>query len=202
MTRAALIRWTSWLLIAVPLRANAQVPLTTESPIRCATGAVVTGVATGGETGPLVGAAVGWSVAPRVTFEGAASWIDRGPGATAFTAAFTALIGERLPHRAAPFVKAGLGLYSATFDTARADIPDFYARRLAAMGPARRRFTDPAVFAGAGVNVLTTRRLSLRPEATAVIAWRGARTSVTSQVNLHVIFHFERHPVTPDRRTP
>jgi hypothetical protein len=73
----------------------------------------------------------------------------------------------------------------------------------AAADPASRRageisFTDPALVAGAGVNIFATRHFAVRPDVESLVRVPRTRAamSVTS-LSLHAVFHIESHPVTP-----
>ena len=108
----------------------------------------------------------------------------------------------KVPRPAVPFVKGGVGLYRASFDSSVADIPDFYRRRLGPGEPAVGRshaFRDPSVVVGGGLNLFATRHIALRPEIEAMVVRRQSRSHVVTAVMMHVAYHFEDHPVTPAR---
>jgi hypothetical protein len=150
--------------------------------------------------GPLAGGAVGWEVTPRFGVEGSAAWLDRGRSAAAFAAALSAHLNLRRPRTTVPFIMGGIGLYRVSFDVSRDAIPDFYGRRLGAgetdLGPTRT-FTDPALVAGAGVNVFATRKWAIRPQVQTMVVRRHSRSHPVTAVTLHVAYHLEEHPITP-----
>lgn len=159
------------------------------------------GVAADGDrTGSAFSTALGWELTPKVAIEGAASWLDRGAGADAFSAALklrAAMFGR---DRAAPFLMAGVGMYRASYSRAATDIPAFHRRRMnggTAVG--RSTFSDPAVVFGGGVNMFVNRHIAIRPDVEAMVVMRDSRRYVVTTAALHVAFHFEDHPVTPKR---
>jgi hypothetical protein len=149
--------------------------------------------------GPAIGGLIGYEVSPRLTIEGGASWIEFGQGADAFAGAIkvrTRLWGQRTVD---PFVTGGVGLYRASFERASQVTHGFYRRRLAlpATAPGEIVFTDPALVAGAGVNIFVTRHFAVRPDVEAFFVFRDSRSHVVTSLSVHAVFHFESHPVTP-----
>jgi hypothetical protein len=148
----------------------------------------------------LVGLGVGWEISPVVGIEGTGSWLDRGRGAEAFAAALTLQGTFANPTPVKPFLEAGVGLYRATFDTTRAGPPDFYARRLAAHGPgftSTDAFTDPSFVLGGGANLFLGRHIAIRPDVNVQIVRRDRRSHTVTAGRVHLVYHFEDHPVTP-----
>jgi len=152
------------------------------------------------EAGPLAGAAIGWEVTPAIAIEGSGHWLDRGSGADAFAAALKVQAGLMVPHRAVPFLEAGIGLYRAWFDPAADTVPDFYRHRMAATTPGpgvTSTFTDPSFLFGGGVNIFVTRHIAIRPCIESMIVRRDSQNYVVTAVAVHFAYHFESHPVAP-----
>jgi hypothetical protein len=153
------------------------------------------------QAGAALGGAVGWEITPRLAIEGSGSWLDFGDGASGFGGAITLRTRLRGERKVDPFVQAGVGMYRATFGLT-STLPSFYERRT------RRRllagdltFTDPTLVAGGGANIYLNRRFAVRPDVTATIVLRDGRRHVITTVGVHAVFHFEDHPVTPNRRS-
>jgi hypothetical protein len=91
----------------------------------------VGGLSTGSsETGPLFGAVVSKGLTPRLTIEGQAAWLDRGPGAMAATAFGSLLVNLVDPDRTVvPFAALGGGIYHASFDMGRPGMFGHYGWR-------------------------------------------------------------------------
>ena len=81
----------------------------------------VSGIATGSsQTGPLLGGVISAGLAPRLTVEVQAAWLDRGPGTMAATALGSLLVNLVDPDRpVVPFAALGGGVYHASFDMGR-----------------------------------------------------------------------------------
>ena len=156
------------------------------------------GAVDGSASGLAAGGAVGWEITPRVALEGSASWFDRGLGADAFAASLKAQVTLARPLAAEPFLQAGVGLYRASFDPMRSEIPAFYQHR---MGNGRSvhssRFTDPTLVFGGGANVFLSRHVAIRPDVETILVMRHARVHVVTALAVHLAVHFEEHPVTP-----
>lgn len=150
------------------------------------------------ESAPLAGGSAGWRLTPRVAIEGSGLWIDRNDGATAFAASLNAELALGSHHTTTPFVQGGVGLYTARFTTVSTSIPEFYARRLQAHEGTT--FTDPTLTGGGGVNIDISRRVALRPDVQAIVVMRSSHAFVSTAFRLHLVYHFEDHPVTPTRR--
>ncbi len=201
-------RWVAALvmLAAVPDLAAAQVTPTAREFGRGTTISLVPGVASASsETGLVLGGAVGWELNPWAEIETDMTWMARRHGAAAFAAAITGQANLTARRAVVPFLRAGVGLYSASFDTAQAIPPDFYARRLGPgglhQGP-NYRFTDPSVVAGGGVTLFVNRHVSVRPEVQSTIARRASRNYVVTTLTVQLTYHFEEHHVTPTTRVP
>jgi len=95
-------------------------------------------------------------------------------------------------------------VHHASFDVAKGGTPDFYARRLTAsalMAGSSQSFTDPAFVAGGGLSIFTSRHISLRPEVEVMLVPSDSQTYVITSFTMRLAYHFERHRVTPDRRS-
>jgi hypothetical protein len=155
------------------------------------------GVATDqSDTGGLAGGALGWELSPRVMVEGSGLWLDRPGGSHGFNAALKVRAGLTRTG-VSPFVEGGVGLYRLTTDTS-GEMPEFYHRRMASQGASlsQRSFTDPVFHIGAGVNVFTSRHLSLQPAAEVLLVTRDGHTYTLAAFSLRLAYHFEDHPVT------
>lgn len=153
------------------------------------------------KTGPLAGAAIGWEITPAFAIEGSGYWLDRGSGADAFAAALKVQVGLMVPHRAVPFLAAGVGLYHASFGPTADPVPDFYRQRMpAATSPGvTSTFTDPSFVVGGGVNIFVTPQIAIRPDVESMIVRRDSQNYVVTAVAVHFTYHFEGHPVTRAR---
>lgn len=162
--------------------------------------ALVAVASTGSHTGSLVGGHIAWQWSRRVTAEARAAWLDRGRGADGFAADVGGTVALIAPRTVTPVVGAGFGLYRASFDRAGAPLPDFYRRRLGTgVAPANRSFTDPALRVTAGVDLKIGRRVSIRPEASALMAFDGGRSQTLGVFGVRVGYRFEDRPITPTR---
>ena len=151
----------------------------------------------GSAGGALAGGGAGWTITPRFGLEGRVGWSEDVSETDAFAASLTARFSPRTPRTSVPFVRAGVGLYRASFDT-QADIPDFYARRLDASEHNRRTsMMDPSLVAGAGVDVWVSRHVALRPEVEITTVLADGRGYLVTNVTFHVSYHFESRRVTP-----
>ena len=164
------------------------------------------GIATpDGGSGPAVGGTITWEATPRLGLDAGAVWLRGGPHDDAIAGtvgARYALTGSR-PWR--PYLSAGAGVYRATFDDDDTrGMPGFYHSRMMqapspAFGP-RRTFSDFAMRVGGGAEFFASRHISIRPEAQFVIAIRRPDTHVVPIFGVHLVYHFESHPITPARR--
>ena len=150
-------------------------------------------------TGLTLAAIAGWQVSGWAILEARGAWLDRGSGANGFEADVGALIKvvRRVP--VAPYVGAGFGLYQAKFDGSDATMSDFYRRRIDEGGvtSGTHTFVDPALRLSAGADLRVSRRVSLRPEASAIMVRRDGRGETIGWLGLRFSFRFEDHPVTP-----
>jgi len=154
------------------------------------------------ERGALAGAAVGWELNRWLAVEGIGSWLDRGTGADAFAADLKAIISPVRVRGVVPFAQAGIGMYRAAFQLSRAELPDFYRSRVAAIGPGvdSITFTDPSFIVGGGANLFVTPHVAIRPDIQATIVRRDSRSYVVTTVAVHLAYHFETHQVTQGHR--
>jgi hypothetical protein len=152
--------------------------------------------------GSLAGGAVGWEVNRWLALEGIGSWLDRGTGADAFAADLKVIISPVTARRFVPFVQGGIGMYRASFDLSRAEIPDFYRSRLAAASDVNSTvtLTDPSFIVGGGANLFITQHVAIRPDVLATMVRRDARSYVLTTVAVHLAYHFETHPVGQGHR--
>jgi len=151
------------------------------------------------DTGLTLAGIAGWQVSSWAILEARGAWFDRGSGANGFEADVGALIKvvRRVP--VAPYVGAGFGLYQARFDGTDATMSDFYRHRIDEGGvtSGTHTFVDPALRLSAGADLRVSRRVSLRPEASAIMVRRDGRGETIGWLGLRLSFRFEDHPVTP-----
>ena len=150
--------------------------------------------ADGSTTGVSAGAALGWELTPRLLVEGSGTWLDRRGGSHGFDAALKVRAGLTRSG-VSPFVEGGVGLYRLS-TKADADVPAFYRRRLSAQALPSQVFTDPVFHLGAGVNVFTSRHLSVQPAAELLLVTRAGSTCTLGAFSVRLAWHFEDHPVT------
>lgn len=163
---------------------------------------VFAGAASASSTrGPLAGGAFGWGITPWIGVEAGSAWLDRGAGASAFTASLTAQVNLTRPRTAVPFVMGGAGLYLATFDTSRSTLPPFYAERVESGVGVTRTFTDPAFVFGGGVNLFATPRWAIRPQVDAVVVRANSQSHFVSMLTVHLAYHFGDRTIRTMRRT-
>jgi hypothetical protein len=156
---------------------------------------------TGSDTGVAGGAGVGWGVAGRVVIEGSAMWIDLPPGASAFAPSLTAFVALTDRRPVTPFLRAGLGMYAASYGASRVDTPDFYRRRLRADPTAgRQRFRDPSFVAGGGVLVTAAPHWAVRPEVEVTVVLDGGHAHTVVAGLIRVAYLYERRQITPAGR--
>jgi hypothetical protein len=197
-------------LVALVMLGTAAAPLAAQTPppqntwSHGTTIEAMAGIATASSrSGVLLGGGVGWEVTPWFGFEGNLGWLDRPRGAEAFSADLTAQVGLLPASTLVPYVKAGIGFYRASFDSAFDDMPEFYRRRLGpgGFGPrVTRTFTDPSFVIGGGLRAFVVRQWSVEPEIAATIVRRASRSHVVTAFALHFAYHFEDHPITPSQR--
>jgi hypothetical protein len=153
----------------------------------------------GDRNGPVAGGAVAWEMTPRFALEGSGGWTTFGDASSAFEGAMT-LQWRIAGHRHVdPFLLGGIGLYRAVFDDDQVPMPEFYKDRMGGRRglPDRATFTDPTLLGGGGVSLYLSQRLALRPQAGLTLVFRDGRQHTVGNLVLHVVYHFENHPVTP-----
>ena len=165
------------------------------------------GVATpDGGTGPAAGGTITWEATPRLALDAGAVWLRGGPHDDVIFGSVGAryALTRSLPWR--PYLSAGVGLYRASFDDddPRA-MPGFYHGRMMQLSPSpsfgpSRTFDDFAVRLGGGAEFFASSRISIRPEAQLILAIRRPDTHVVPVFGVHLVYHFESHPITPTRR--
>jgi hypothetical protein len=153
----------------------------------------------GSASGGVFGGGAGWTITPLFGIEGRVGWSYGVSDTDAFAASLTARFSPRRPRTTVPFVRAGVGLYRASFDT-QADIPEFYRRRLTEGDLAythRKSLIDPSIVAGAGLDVWVSRHVVLRPEVDLTTVLSDGRGYLVTNMTFHVIYNFESRHVTP-----
>lgn len=203
-----MMRFRNVCLAAAIMAATASFSVAQEQPpqntwSRGTTIEVSAGAATASSrTGAALGGGVGWEITPQLALYGSLNWLDRPGRAEAFGADLTVQYVLTPPLAMAPYVKGGVGVHRASFDSPLDEVPEFYRRRLESdPGPfVARTFTDPSFVVGAGARYLASRQWSIQPEVTAAVLRRQARSHVITSVVLRVGYHFEDHPITPSRQ--
>ena len=167
---------------------------------RCTTANVIGGVSFSGsdQTG-VFGGAVGWELTPRLNIEVTSRWLMPKDGADAFAFLFTAQRTLLARRTFVPFVSAGLGVYSASFDAGSTGIPDFYSQRMTPPGvpsESAERFTDPAFVFGGGVSIFASRNVSIRPEVETIWLRNDGMNYFVTSAMVRFAYHFEEHRIT------
>ena len=150
--------------------------------------------------GGLAGGGAGWMVTPIFGLEGRVGWSNDVGGAEAFAASLVGRFSPWQPRPFVPFLKAGVGLYRASFDSTTGEMPEFYRRRLTAGDQAVSHsvsWTDPTLVAGAGFDIFASRHLAVRPEVDVSLALDGGHGYTVVNVMLNLVYHFEDKRVTP-----
>ena len=155
-------------------------------------------------TGLTLAGIAGWQMSSWAILEARGAWLERGNRADSFEADVGALVKVVRKVPVAPYVGAGFGLYQAKFDGPNATMSDFYRQRIEEGGvtSASQAFVDPALRLSAGADLRVSRRVSLRPEASAIIVRRDGHGETIGWFGLRFSFRFEEHSVTPQRVTP
>jgi hypothetical protein len=150
----------------------------------------------------MVGGSIGWQLTRTMAIEGSGSWINGGEDADWFAGALKLQTTVGRVSGAVPFVEAGIGLYRASFDANRTDMPEFYGRRMGSAlrdGMMMRTFTDPSVVFGGGISMDATRHIAIRPAVELTTVLRDNHTFVTVGAMVRMTYRFEDRPVTRAR---
>lgn len=191
--------------IAVSLMAVSALAMAQESPSNVWSHGTTLNVFAGASSEPMKGAftaggAVGWQLTPTMAVEGTAGWIDNQSSSKWFTGALKAQARLAYAGGANPYVEGGIGLCRSTFDAGQANVPTFYQRRMVAPPGAsmmNHTFTDPTFAFGAGLNILATRHVAVRPAVEVTMVFRNRDAFAMTAGVVRVAYHFENHPVTP-----
>jgi hypothetical protein len=164
---------------------------------------VFTGVASEPAAGSaMAGGSIGWQLTRTMAIEGSGSWINGGDNTDWFAGAVKLQTTVGQVSGAVPFVEAGIGLYRASFNANRTDMPEFYGRRMGTAlrdGMMMRTFTDPSVVFGAGISMAATRHIAIRPAIELTTVLRNNHSFVTVGAVVRLAYRFEDHPVTRAR---
>jgi hypothetical protein len=155
------------------------------------------------DTGAVFGGAAGWQVNPWFGIEGNATWLDRSGSENGFAAAIATHVNLLSRQTAVPFAKAGFGLYHASLRLNDEQAPAFYRQRLQSNDTdpnSRQSFTDPAFVVGGGMDIFLSRHVALRPEAEAMFVLHEGDSRTMGVFTLHLVYHFEDHPITSSRK--
>ena len=144
-------------------------------------------------TDVVAGAAAGWELNRWSSIEARGSWFVPQNGSSGFSADLGALVNLIPRQRVTPYVGASFGLYLATFDSGTTTLPPFYQDRDG--GPTGRTFTDPALRLTAGVDIMSARRLTVRPEVSSLLMWRDGRSETMVTVGVRFGYRFEEKTV-------
>jgi hypothetical protein len=160
---------------------------------------VLVGAASSAGTGVAVEGIAGWELNKWAGVEARGGWFQRGRGADAFSADVGATLNVLAKRNVTPYVGAGIGLYRAWFDSVDARMSSFYRRRLQAEGAGDLSFTDPALRLTAGIDIITRRSVTIRPEASSLVIWRDGRSDAVALLGVRLGFRFEDQVITPAR---
>lgn len=150
------------------------------------------------------GGAIGWQLTPSMAIEGTGAWIDNQSSPTWFTAAMK--FQARLARAAGtnPYLEGGIGLCRSSFDAGDMNVPGFYRKRMVdnpGTSLMSHTFTDPTFAYGAGLNIIATRHIAIRPAAEFTTVFRNRDTFTMMAGVVRLAYHFENHPVTPTGKT-
>ena len=156
--------------------------------------ALTGGVGTSSDsTGMQLGGVISWELTPRLGLETSASWLDKQPGASAFSAALSLRRELTKSHPSRLFVEGGFGLHLATYDPKRAtDIPAFYQDRMS--GTMTNTFVDPAFFGAMGMDVYRSLRVAVRPTVGVTLALDGSNAYPVGTFAVRFEYHFGDRP--------
>lgn len=149
------------------------------------------------------GGAIGWQVTPTMAIEGTGGWIDSQSSSPWFIAALKAQARLAYAGGTNPYVEGGIGLCRATFDAGQANVPTLYQKRMMEAPETSmmaHTFTDPTFAFGAGLNIIATRHIAVRPAVEVTMVFRNSNTFTMTAGVVRLAYHFENHPVTPARR--
>lgn len=156
--------------------------------------------ATSLRTGAAIAGTADWQLTRWIGVEARGSWFERGSGSDAFGADVGALVNVVPRQDVAPYVGLAVGLYRAMFDSPTSPMSNFYRRRMSPAIEPRRTgltFTDPALRITAGVNILTRRHVTVRPEASALIVRHAGHGDTLAIFGVRIGYRFEDRPITP-----
>ena len=90
-------------------------------------------------------------------------------------------------------------------DAMGSTMPEFYRRRMPTgmdgrFLEGRQTFDDLAFRLGGGAEFFAGRHVSIRPEVQVIIVTDRRHAEVVPLFGLHLAYHFESHPITPNRR--
>lgn len=151
------------------------------------------------DTRLFTGTALGWEIMPRLSVEGRAAWLPHADQPTDFVALLNAAVPLLPGRRTVPFVSGGIGMYRATIDPGRSDVPEFYARRLGA-GTSRRVFQDRLISFGGGVDLFATRHLAIRPDVSVWAVMGDGERRWMPVYTVSLAYHFEAHGIREHTR--
>jgi len=152
------------------------------------------------------GGSIAWEFTPRLSIDAGGQWLAAAGRDDVVFGSVGIRYAVRGSRPAMAYVSAGVGLYRASFRDAssQADAPAFYARRMAMgiHGPTagRRTFDDFAARIGGGVEIFAGRHVSIRPTVDLIVVTAAGHRQIVPAAGVHVAYHFESHPITPDRR--
>jgi Outer membrane protein beta-barrel domain len=191
-------------IVGVPATSlHAQVPVEPNAGRATELGGAVAAAVTSSETAPAVAGTVDWSLTRWIAIEARGSWFARGHAANGVGADVGALINLVAKRPVTPYVNLAFGLYRENIDMPAAEVSPFYRARMNegqdGVGTGRT-FTDPAWRVGAGVDIISHRHISIRPEASVILVHRQGATDTITTVGIRLGYRFEDHPVTPSVR--
>ncbi len=145
-------------------------------------------------TAGTFGTAIGWDLTHHAEIEGVAAWFASDRDREAFAADLKLVVNLTRPARIVPFLSGGAGLYRATFNPARSDVPDFYRRRMPGATPVGRlSYTDPTAVISGGAHLYFARHFSIKPEATVRFVIDDADAYKVAAFTFAIVYHIEDH---------
>jgi hypothetical protein len=173
----------------------AQPNQTAPEPTRATELSMLAGGASATHTGPMLAGIAGWEMNRWTSFEARGAWFGRGPGANGFGADLSATVNVIPKQEVTPYVGLGFGLYRATFQSPANATAAFYRRRMDAARSGPVSFTDPALRLTAGVDVITRRNLTIRPEVSALIVRGDRRGTAMAAFGVRFGYRFEEKTI-------
>jgi hypothetical protein len=134
-------------------------------------------------TGAALGGLAAWEISRWFAAEARGSWLDRGDSASGFAADISGVMNIGPKRTITPYVGAGFGLYISIFDD----------------GNTHETFTDPAWRFTAGVDILSFKSWTVRPEVSALVVDHPDRGQTLTVYGVSIGYRFKDRGVTAVR---